>query len=148
MFQRGTLRSPAALIVWAAVGLVLLIGCANVTSLLLARAATRSREIATRLAMGGARAVIVRQLLVESLVLAAFGGVAGLLVGYAGVRGLRVLAADTFPAVSTVRLDVRVLVATALLSVFASLVAGIFPAFEASIPIRAGCHRAIDFQIG
>ena len=140
--QTDDLRKPL-LIVWAAVGLVLLIGCANVTSLLLARAATRSREIATRLAMGGARAVIVRQLLVESLVLAAFGGLAGLLVGYAGVRGLQVLAADTFPAVSTVRLDVRVLAATALLSVFASLVAGIFPAFEASaVDIRTALTEA------
>ena len=79
--QTEDLRKPL-LIVWAAVGLVLLIGCANITSLLLARAAARSREMATRLALGGGRAAIIRQSLVETLILAIGGAMAGLLVGY------------------------------------------------------------------
>ncbi len=76
--------------------MVLLIGCANVTSLLLAKGSTRAREIATRLALGGGRHAVTRQLLVESLVLAVIGGVAGLAVAYAGVRALQAMAANTF----------------------------------------------------
>ena len=129
-------------IVWAAVGLVLLIGCTNVTSLLLARGNMRSREVATRLALGGGRRAVARQFLVESLVLAGAGGLAGLLVAFAGVRGLQALAADSFP-VADVRLDARVLVATACLALLASLLAGIFPAIEASgVDIRAALTEA------
>ncbi len=126
------LRKPL-LILLGAVGLVLLIGCANVASLLLAKAATRSREIATRMALGGGRGVIVRQLLVESLVLAIFGGGAGLLLGYLGLEGLKKLAADEYRMVETAHLDARVLAATALLSLLVSLLAGIFPALEAGV---------------
>ncbi len=148
--QRGQtedVRKPV-LIVWAAVGLVLLIGCANVTSLLLARAATRTREIATRRALGGGRGAIIRQFLMESLVLAAAGGAAGLLLGYAGIEGLSRLAQDQFPAVAAIRLDGRVLAMTALLALGTSVLAGIFPALEASgVDIRSslteGGARAI-----
>ncbi|HVP47622.1 MAG TPA: ABC transporter permease [Bryobacteraceae bacterium] len=139
-FQQGQtedLRKPL-LIVWGAVALVLLIGCANITSLLLARSASRTREMATRLALGGARVAIIRQLLIESLVLAIAGGVAGLVVGYAGIVELRRLAQDQIPAVSAVRLDGRVLALTAMLALLTSVLAGIFPAFEASsVDIRA-----------
>ncbi len=125
------------LIVWAAVGLVLLIGCANVTSLLLAKGSTRAREIATRLAIGGGRHAVTRQLLVESLVLAVIGGVAGLAVAYAGLRALQAMAANTFP-IGDVRLDARMLAATGCLAIACSLLAGIFPAVEASgVDIRA-----------
>jgi len=129
-------------IVWAAVGLVLLIGCANVTSLLLARGNTRSREIATRLALGGGRRVVARQFLVESFVLAVAGGVAGLLVAVAGLRGLQVLAADSFP-IADVSLNARVLMATASLALLSSLLAGIFPALDASgVDIRTALTEA------
>src|SRR5579864_446211 len=130
--QVQDLKRPL-MILLAAVGLVLLIGCANITSLLLARAATRTREIATRIAIGGGRAAIVRQLLAESVVLAVFGAAAGLLVGYAGIKGLKTMALSRFPTVAAVRLDARVLAATALIALLASLLAGIFPALEASI---------------
>ena len=133
-FQRGQteeLRKPL-LIVWAAVALVLLIGCANITSLLLARSAARTREIATRLALGGGRIAIIRQLLVESLVLAIAGGVAGLVVGYAGIGALSRLAQDQIPAVAAIRLDGRVLAVTAALALVTAILAGVFPALEAS----------------
>ncbi|HYL79071.1 MAG TPA: ABC transporter permease [Bryobacteraceae bacterium] len=128
--QTQDLRKPV-LILWAAVGLVLLIGCANVASLLLARSAARSREIATRMALGGGRGVIIRQLMTEALVLALIGGAAGILVGYFGLAGLKALAAKTYTMVESARLDGRVLLATGILSLFVSLLAGIFPALEA-----------------
>jgi predicted permease len=136
------LRKPL-LILWGAVGLVLLIGCANVTSLLLAKAAARSREIATRMALGGGRRAIVRQLLVETLVLAIIGGAAGLLVGYAGLEGLKKLAAGDYRMVASAHLDARVLAATALLSLLVSVLAGIFPAMEAgAVDLRNALSEA------
>jgi predicted permease len=143
--QRGeteNFRRPL-LIVWAAVGLVLLIGCANVTSLLLARAGARSREIATRMALGGGRRAVARQLLVESLVLAVLGGIGGLVVASWGLHALQTLAANSFPITQAVGLDARVLAATACLSLLASLLAGVFPAIEAgSVDIRAALTEA------
>ena len=139
-FQQGQTEDlrKSLLIVWAAVGLVLLIGCANITSLLLARSASRTREMATRLALGGGRSAIIRQLLVESLVLAIAGGAAGLLVGYLGIVELSRLAQDQIPAVTDIRLDGRVLAMTAMLALLTSVLAGIFPAFEASsVDLRA-----------
>ena len=135
--QTNDVRKPL-LIVWAAVGLVLLIGCANIASLLLARSASRTREIATRLALGGRRAEIIRQLLVESLVLAVAGGAAGLALGYAGIVGLSRLVQDQIPAVAAIRLDGRVLAMTAILALVTSILAGVFPALESSgVDIRA-----------
>ncbi len=140
--ETAGVRRPI-LIAWAAVGLVLLIGCANVASLLLARAGARSREIATRMALGGGRWAVARQLLVESLVLAVLGGAAGLLVGLAGLRALQALAADSFPITEAMRLDGRLLAATACLALLASFLAGIFPALEASgVDIRAALTEA------
>jgi predicted permease len=136
------LRKPL-LILWGAVGLVLLIGCANVTSLLLAKAAGRAREMATRMALGGERGTIIRQLLIETLVLAVIGGLAGLLLGYAGLEGLKKLAAADYQIVESAHLDARVLAATALLSLFVSLLAGIFPAIEAgAVDIRNALSEA------
>jgi len=139
-FQQGQtadLRKPL-LIAWAAVALVLLIGCANITSLLLARSAARTREIATRLALGAGRIAIIRQLLVEGLLLAISGGLAGLVVGYIGIAQLSRLAEVQIPAAAAIRLDARVLAMTALLALLTSVLAGIFPAFEASrVDIRA-----------
>ena len=117
-------------ILWIAVGAVLLIGCVNIASLLLARAAGRTREIATRMALGGGRAVVFRQLLTESLLLAVLGGAAGVLLGYLGVRGLEFLARDTFNLWQTVRLDGRVLLMTSGVTLSACLLFGLYPAWQ------------------
>jgi predicted permease len=131
--QRGrtlATRTPL-LVLFAAAGAVLLMGCGNVAGLLLARSAGRSREIATRIALGGSRPAIVQQLLTESLLLAAASGTAGLALGWLGVRGLKLLAQGTFE-LPAVRLDLRVLVATAGLSLLSSLLFGLLPALRAS----------------
>jgi predicted permease len=95
------------------------------------------------MALGGGRQAIVRQLLVETLVLAIIGGAAGLLVGYAGMKGLKKLAAGEYQMVESAHLDARVLAATALLSLLVSLLAGIFPAIEAgTVDIRNALSEA------
>ncbi len=122
--------SKPLVILWIAVGMVLLIGCVNIASLLLARAAGRTREIATRMALGGGRAVVFRQLLTESLLLALLGGAAGVLLGYLGVRGLEFLARDSFNLWQTVRLDGRVLLMTSTVTLSACLLFGLYPAWQ------------------
>jgi predicted permease len=137
--QRGLtddLRKPI-LILWAAVGCVLLIACVNIAGLQLARSGIRTREVATRLALGGGRATIVQQLLTESVLLALAGGLAGVGIGYLGLRGLDLLARDALGVWQTVSLDARVLAATAFVSLGASLLFGLAPALKASgIDIR------------
>lgn len=124
------IRRPL-LIVWAAVGLVLLIGCVNLAILLLARSGTRTREIATRMALGSGRAAVVRQLLTESLVLAAAGGVAGVLVGFAALEGLKALALGPLGlAHLPVPLDGRVLAAAASITLLTGLLFGTWPAIH------------------
>ena len=140
--QTQDLRKPL-LILMAAVGLVLLIGCANVASLLLARAAARSREISTRLALGGGRREIIQQLLVETLVLAVLGSLAGLILGYYALEGLKVLAGKSFGNLESAHLDGRVLAATAILSLLVTLAAGLMPALEAgAVDLRAALSEA------
>ncbi|HUE05476.1 MAG TPA: ABC transporter permease [Bryobacteraceae bacterium] len=119
----------------AMAGVVLLIACANVTNILLSRARARSREIAVRLAIGAGRGRLVRQLLTESLVIAALGGGLGLLVAKAGVDlfGQIKIPAD-IPVVIDVRLDPRVLLFTILASVASALVFGLAPALQSSHP--------------
>ena len=139
-FQRGLteyLRRPL-LILWAAVGLVLLIGCVNIAGLLLARAAGRTRELATRLALGSGRAALVRQLLAESVLLGLCGGAAGAGLGWLGVRALKSLTQNTLDVWQNVQLDWRVLAATAAASLLAGVLFGIYPALVSSrLEIRA-----------
>jgi predicted permease len=114
----------------AVVGLVLLIACGNVANLLLARLAARSRELAVRAAIGAGRGRIVRQILTESLVLSAFGGVAGLLVAWWALPVLIRLAPDGVPRLTTTALSGPVLIAAAAMVLGSALVVGLLPAWQ------------------
>jgi predicted permease len=122
------------LVLFGAVAFVLLMTSANVASLQLARAATRGREIAVRLALGARRDRIVRQLLTESLVLAALGGAAGIALGRAGLAGLLALSAGQLPRAAEVGLDATVLAFAIGTSLLAGLLFGLAPALRATSP--------------
>jgi len=127
----GNVR-PALLILFGAVGLVLLIACANVANLLLARAAVRQREVAIRLALGAGRSRLVRQFLVESLVLAFAGSLLGLLLARLSLAGLAPLAEGALPLAGGVPLDFRVFVFLLGVALVSGLAFGIVPALQAA----------------
>jgi putative ABC transport system permease protein len=116
----GDIR-PALLVLLGAVGFVLLIACANVANLLLARAAVRQREIALRLALGASRGRLTRQFLTESVLLAVLGGAVGLLFAFAGLRVLKTFIPITITNAEAIGIDPKVLIFTALVAVVTGL---------------------------
>jgi putative ABC transport system permease protein len=127
----GGVKRPL-LLLFGAVGLVLLIACVNVANLLLARTQSRAREIAVRAALGAGRRRIVQQVAAESLLLAALGGLAGLGVAYGCTRALVALAPPSIPRLSDVVMDMRVLAFTLATAALTGALFGLAPAVSAS----------------
>lgn len=130
--QQHALFSRAGMIMMVIVGLVLLIACANVANLLLARATHRQREIAIRLALGASRKKLIRQLLIESLLLALIAGALGILCAYGGRQALKAALPNGLPQNLDFTLDGRVFLYAFGLSIIATVLFGLAPSFQAS----------------
>jgi putative ABC transport system permease protein len=146
-YQRmvGAEVRPYLLVLLGAIGFVLLIACANVANLFLARGGLRGREIAVRIAMGASRGRLFQQLLTESMLIALAGGAVGLLVAYLGLGSLLAIAPADLPRVSDVHLDAWVFAFTFLVSLLTGVLFGLAPALEAS---RAGINEALKEGAG
>ena len=130
-FMVGELKTPM-LVLLGAVAFVLLIACSNIAGLLLARASSRSREIAVRAALGAGRWRLIRQLLVESFLLSLCGGLLGLGLGFAGLRLLLLLAPERQTAGLVIHMDVWVLLFTAGVTILSGILFGLAPAWQLS----------------
>ena len=135
----GDVRRPLYAIA-AAVGIVLLIGCANVANLLLAAGNSRRREFAVRAALGSGRARLARQLMTEGLILGALGGVAGLALAWAATKALGEIASRFLPRTGDLGMDARVLLFTAAASIATGLIFALLPALHGS---RADVNEAL-----
>ena len=131
---------PALLLLLGAVGLVLLIACANIVNLMLVRSAARQKEIAVRAALGASRMRLLRQLLTESVTLAVLGGGAGILLGSWGVQALLALNPIPIPRYNQIRLDLTVLGFTLAASLVTGIVFGLAPAWQT---LRTDLHAAL-----
>jgi putative ABC transport system permease protein len=129
----GGMRT-ALFILLTAVGVVLLIACANLATMLLARAGTREREFAIRVALGASRWQLLRQVLCESVLLALIGGAAGSLLAMWGLDLLRAIGAQTVPRIAEANLDARVLVVMLIVSIGTGILFGIVPALASGNP--------------
>jgi putative ABC transport system permease protein len=121
------------LILMSAVGCLLLIGCANLANLLLARGAARQREFAVRAALGASRGRLARLLLAESTLIGLAGGAAGIVLGGAGIRAILALVPSEFPEFLAIRVNVPVLVFTLSISLVVGVLVGVLPAFRLRI---------------
>jgi len=128
----GRKLQTALWILWGVIAAVLLIACANVANLTLARASARQREIVIRLALGASRWQVVRQLLTESALLALAGGMLGLLLAISGIAALKTISAEQLPRLQDVRLDRWALGFTLFVSLVTSVLCGLAPALEAT----------------
>jgi putative ABC transport system permease protein len=133
----GGFRNPL-LLLQGAVGFVLLIGCANVAGLLLARAASRRTEVAVRTALGAGRWRMIRQLVTESFPLSMLGGIVGIFLSWGGLKLFVAAAPPGFPRIDELSLDIRALVFTAFIVMVTALIFGIAPALQASKTDLAG----------
>jgi putative ABC transport system permease protein len=122
----------AVLVLFGAVGFVLLIACANIASLLLSRALARRREIAVRMALGASRAGIVRQLLTENILLAAAGGAIGVALSFWTTRAMSALPSNALPRINPVQIDGQVLAFTVAVSLLSGVLFGLIPALQLS----------------
>ncbi|HKF51578.1 MAG TPA: ABC transporter permease [Candidatus Acidoferrales bacterium] len=129
-FQQDDVRNVRSVLVilFGGVGFVLLIACANVANLLLARAGSRQRETTVRAALGASRGRLVRQLLTESIMLAFFGGMAAVFVGWAALQGLLALRPQSLLHLGTIRLDAVALAFTFIVALLTGIVFGVAPA--------------------
>jgi putative ABC transport system permease protein len=134
---------PALLLLMAGVALVLLVACANVANLLLARGQARQREMAVRAALGAPLRRLAQQLIIESLVFAIAGGLLGLFLAWALVGLLPVVAPENFPRLESIRLDWRVLTFGLTASLLAGVLAGVLPAVRGA---PSSFVPAIDVQ--
>jgi predicted permease len=139
----GNIETPL-LVLFVAVGFVLLIACANVAHMLLARATARRRELAVRTALGATRTRLVAQMLAESALLAVVGGACGVALAAWGVRALIAAAPAIIPRVATVSIDARVLGAALVLTAATAIVFGLVPALRAARVDLAASFRSAD----
>ena len=134
----GRVRSGLSLI-WAAVGAVLLIGCVNMTNLLLARTLSRRREMTIRTAIGASRGRLMRQVLVESVLLSVIGGIVGVVAAYFALHVIVSAAPADLPRVNEIQIDRRVMTFTVCVSLMAGVLVGLLPAWRLGVlsPIDA-----------
>ncbi|HTS04444.1 MAG TPA: ABC transporter permease [Candidatus Eisenbacteria bacterium] len=136
---------PALLVLLGAVAFVLLIACANVANLALARTFSRQKEIAIRSALGASSARVLRQILTESVLLASIGGTLGLVVAYFGERFLVAYLGNQLPPTVTIELDLRVLAFAACTSILTGVAAGVLPAFRLA---KSDINQALKQGLG